>query len=166
MVFGSVSSPNFIPHTHTWRAPGARQERCTGRSSHAPGPSTGDPHHCPHCPTFFTNFLQLRSHCDLLHSGALFMCPHCDSTFGDGDVLRAHCVSAHGDALGREGRRDFDEPPGGGDGHDERDPPARRCQKPFWDWSVTVEYKAAALAVLDDAALGQRRARTLHHDRI
>ena len=146
------------------RAPGARLHRRTGRSSEAPGPSTGDPHRCPHCPSSFTNRLQLRTHCDRLHSGALFVCPHCNSTFGDGEALRAHCLSAHGDALGREGRRDFDEPPGGGDGPEERDSPARRCQKPFWDWSA--EYKAAALAVPDDAALGQRRARTVQHNRI
>ena len=66
--------------------------------------------------------------------------------------------------LGREGRRDFDEPPGGGDGPEERDLLARCCQKLFWDWSA--EYKAAALAVPDDTALSQRRARTVHHDRI
>ena len=132
------------------RAPGAREDTRTGRSSERRGPRTGDPHRCPHCARLFTDIRGLRGHCDLAHSGALFVCPHCTSTFGDGEALRAHCLSVHGGALGHRDDDD-DEPPGGG--AEERDPPARRCQAPFWDWSP--EYKAAALAVPEGAAFGE-----------
>ena len=98
----------------------------------------------------------------MAHSGALFVCPHCNSTFGDGEALRAHCLSAHRDALGRKGRRDFDEPPSGRDRPEECDLPVCCCQKLFWDWSA--EYKAAALAVLDNTALSQRCTHMVHHD--
>ena len=137
-------------HTAMRRAPGAREDRRTGRSSQPRGPRTGDPHRCPHCARLFTDIRGLRGHCDLAHSGALFVCPHCTSTFGDGEALRAHCLSVHGGALGHRDDDD-DEPPGGG--AEERDPPARRCQAPFWDWSP--EYKAAALAVPEGAAFGE-----------